>query len=77
MPSGEEVLQSATSFRNDRQSRLPLFKDNVVYLKNVDYTNFAVLTRSTTSNILNLYVLNGENGHVLLHKFKRNVDFTK
>ena len=59
IPNEEQLITLTTSFRNDIQSKLPLFKDNVVYLKNVDYTNFAVLTRVQNSNILNLYVLNG------------------
>lgn len=77
IPEGETLVKTAISFRNDLQSKLPLFKDNVVYLKNVDYTNFAVLTKLKDSNVLNLYVLNGENGHILLHKFKKNIDFNQ
>lgn len=46
-----------------------------MYFKNIDFSNFAVLTRSNNTN-LNLYVVNGATGHILFNKYRRNVDFS-
>lgn len=56
-------------------SRLPLFDEKKVFYKNIDFTNFAFVTKSSNTT-LNLYVVNGANGHILFNKFKKNVDFT-
>lgn len=75
LPSNEEVVAIQSSFTGDQSFKVPLFDDKKVYFKNIDFTNFAVLTRSNNTN-LNLYIVNGANGHILFNKYRRNVEFS-
>jgi hypothetical protein len=81
IPAGEEIVSIKSSFRNDQLSRLPLYDDKKVYFKNIDFTNFAIVTKSqNTSKLfidsaLNLCIVNAGNGHILFNKFRKNIDF--
>lgn len=50
LPSNEEVVAIQSSFTGDQSFKVPLFDDKKVYFKNIDFTNFAVLTRSNNTS---------------------------
>lgn len=70
---GERVLRTASAFRGDQRSHIPLFDREKVFFKNVDFTNIAVLTSVNQTN-LGLYVVNGRTGKVQYNAFKGGVN---
>lgn len=49
IPEEEEIVSLRTSFRN-QQAKLPLYDEQKVYYKNIDFTNFAVITKSQNTS---------------------------
>ena len=64
----ESIIQVASAFRGDQTSIIPLFDNEKVFFKNVDFTNLAVLT--SYSKAIELYIINGRTGKVHFNTFK-------
>lgn len=63
LDEGERVVATASAFRSEQRSHIPLVDNGKVIFKNVDFTNLAVLT-SKNATSMSLYVLNGMTGQV-------------
>jgi hypothetical protein len=50
-------LKVRSSFNKDeRDPKIALWDDKRVLFKLIDYSNFALLTRDTDTNVMNLYI---------------------
>lgn len=61
-------MKVASAFRGDQTSSIPLFDNEKVFFKNVDFTNLAVLT--SYNKAIQLYIINGRTGKVHFNTFK-------
>ena len=65
LPSDHQLLQVSSAYNGESQSLLPIANDRRVILKNVDFSNLAVLSLQEGKVAkLHLFLLNGRTGHV-------------
>jgi hypothetical protein len=49
--SMERIVATASSFNGEDKAHIPLFENDKVIFKNVDFTNLAVLTSKNATNL--------------------------
>ncbi len=68
----ENILKIASAFRGDQTANIPLFDNEKVFFKNVDFTNLAVLTNFNRTDVA-LYIINGRTGKIHYNSFKKSI----
>ena len=80
LAENEEILRTDTAFNhylNTAPPKIGIYDDVKIIYKHIDYLNFALVTKRTTTNnrgVLNLYIINSNTGRVLYNSYQSFVE---
>ena len=73
LDQGERIIATASAYKNEQRSHIPLVDNGKVIFKNVDFTNLAILT-SKNATSMSLYILNGMTGQVHFNEYRSGLN---
>ena len=70
------MLKIRSSFQKGEENpRIAVADERKVLFKLVDHTNFALLTKDSENQLMNLYIVNAKTGKIIFQSFQKNVEF--
>jgi outer membrane protein assembly factor BamB len=73
LDEGEKILATASAYKGEHSTHIPLVDNGKVIFKNVDFTNLAILT-SKNATSMSLYILNGMTGQVHFNEYRAGLN---